>query len=266
MTDESRDRFDKIAENYATSEVHSMSPTIRLLHQLVNLEPGASVCDVACGAGHLALSFSTCAGRLVGVDPAPSMLSAFRRLAAERGREVETVEAYAESIPLRGHQFDLVVSRLAPHHFNDADRAVAEMARLTKIGGRVAVIDLEGHENAEIDEFNHKLELLHDPTHVRSYTATSWAIHIRDQRAEGGSVEGRIIGATSGADCTQVVRDSILWSRGGSGDPSSSAQGPGIIPGGLEHQEEGGRVPVAYTDSVDRGNQGCCRKVRGLVS
>ncbi len=174
MTDESRNRFDRIAENYATSEVHSMSPTIRLLYQLLNLEAGASVCDVACGAGHLALSFATGAGRLVGVDPAPSMLDAFRRLAAERGREVETVEAYAESIPLRGHQFDLVVSRLAPHHFDDVERAVAEMARLTKIGGRVAIIDLEGHENADIDEFNHKLELLHDPTHVRSYTAARW--------------------------------------------------------------------------------------------
>ena len=174
MTNESRDRFDKIAENYATSEVHSTSPTIRLLHQLVNLETGASVCDVACGTGHLALSFATCAGRLVGVDPAPSMLDAFRRLAAERGREVETVEAYAESIPLRGHQFDLVVSRLAPHHFDDVDRALAEIVRLTKIGGRVAVIDLEGNENADVDEFNHKLELLHDPTHVRSYTAARW--------------------------------------------------------------------------------------------
>ncbi len=156
------------------SEVHSMSPTIRLLHQLVKLEPGASVCDVACGAGHLALSFATRVRRLVGVDPAPGMLDAFRRLAAERGIEVETVEAYAESIPLRGHQFDLVVSRLAPHHFHDVDRAVAEMVRLTKIGGRVAIIDLEGHENADVDEFNHKLEVLHDPTHVRSYTAARW--------------------------------------------------------------------------------------------
>ena len=174
MTNESRERFDKIAENYVASEIHSMSPTIRLLHQLVNLGTGASVCDVGCGTGHLALSFAACAGRLVGVDPAPSMLDAFRRLAAERGIEVETVEAYAESIPLRGHQFDLVVSRLAPHHFDDVDRAVAEMVRLTKIDGRVAIIDLEGHENADIDEFNHKLELLHDPTHVRSYTAGRW--------------------------------------------------------------------------------------------
>ena len=151
-----------------------MSPTIRLLHQLVDLEPGASVCDVACGAGHLALSFAACAGRLVGVDPAPGMLDAFRRLAAGRGIQVETVEAYAESVPLPGHQFDLVVSRLAPHHFNDVDRAVAELVRLTKIGGRVAIIDLEGHENVGVDEFNHKLEVLHDPTHVRSYTAARW--------------------------------------------------------------------------------------------
>ena len=174
MTNESRERFDKIASNYVTSEIHSMSPTIRLLHQLVKLETGASICDVGCGTGHLALSFAVCAGRLVGVDPAPGMLDAFRRLAADRGIEVETVEAYAESIPLRGHQFDLVVSRLAPHHFDDVDRAVAEMVRLTKIDGRVAIIDLEGHENTDVDEFNHKLELLHDPTHIRSYTAARW--------------------------------------------------------------------------------------------
>lgn len=174
MTKESRERFDKIAENYAASEVHSMSPSITLLHRIVNPETGSSVCDVACGAGHMALSFAASAGRLAGVDPAPGILDAFRRLAARRGREVETVEAYAESVPLRGRQFDLVVSRLAPHHFDDVDRAVAEMVRLTKIGGRVAVIDLEGHENADVDEFNHKLELLHDPTHVRSYTAARW--------------------------------------------------------------------------------------------
>ena len=69
MTNESRERFDQIAENYVASEVHSMSPTIRLLHQLVNLETGASVCDVGCGTGHLALSFATRTGRDMGTVP-----------------------------------------------------------------------------------------------------------------------------------------------------------------------------------------------------
>ncbi len=48
------------------------------------------------------------------------------------------------------------------------------MARLAKVGGCVAVIDLEGDENPVLDELNHEIEILHDPTHVRSYTAARW--------------------------------------------------------------------------------------------
>ena len=199
-----------------------MSPTIRLLHQLISPEPGTSVCDVACGTGHLALSFADCAGRLVGVDPAPGMLDAFRRLAAVRGIEVEAVEGYAESVPLRRRQFDLVVSRLAPHHFDDVDRAVAEMVRLTKIGGRVAIIDLEGHENADIDEFNHKLEVLHDPTHVRSYTAARWRSIFKSnglkvevlkdglsERPQGTTVRRWCEISSSGAEAEAEIRASL---------------------------------------------------------
>ena len=86
---------------------------------------------------------------------------------------METVGAYAESAPLRGHQFDLVISRLAPRHFDEVEREVAEMVRLTKIDGRVAIIDLEGHETLLFTSLTTSW-LLHDPTHVRSYMATRW--------------------------------------------------------------------------------------------
>lgn len=167
-------RFNQIASNYAQSEVHAMSPSISRLHQLLDAERQIALCDVACGPGHLALSFSGRAGRIVGVDPAPNMLAAFRQLAEKRGVDVETVQAFAESIPLAGGAFDLVASRLAPHHFSNIERAVREMARLTRPGGAVAVIDLEGDPERELDEFNHELEILHDPTHFRSHTAARW--------------------------------------------------------------------------------------------
>lgn len=70
--------------------------------------------------------------------------------------------------------FDAVVSRLAPHHFLDPAEAVREMARLAKHGGCMAVIDLEGNEDPVLDALNHEIEVLHDPTHVRSYSAPSW--------------------------------------------------------------------------------------------
>ena len=168
----SSQRFNALASGYACSEVHKGSPTLDRLHAL--LPQVDSVCDVACGAGHTGLGFAGIASRIVAVDPAPNMLAQVQRLAAERDVEVETVDAFAESIPLASASFDLVVCRLAAHHFSDLHKAMAEMTRLAKPGGHVAVIDLEGDENLLLDALNHEIEVLHDPTHVRSYTARYW--------------------------------------------------------------------------------------------
>ena len=172
MNATSSNRFDSIASNYKASEVHRGSPTLDRLRAIVP-RPRA-VCDVASGAGHAGLAFSDTATRIVAVDPAPNMLGQFRELAAERNLAVEGVEAFAEAIPLPTSSFDLVVCRLAAHHFTDVGQAVSEMTRLAKPGGHVAVIDMEGNEDPALDALNHDVEVLHDPTHVRSYTAAIW--------------------------------------------------------------------------------------------
>ncbi len=212
-------RFDRLAENFATSEVHRSSPTIRRLHSLLDFTGPFSVCDVACGAGHLALSFQGAAARIVGVDPAPNMLRAFEKLAADRGLEVETLCAWAEDIPLPSTSFDLVVSRLAPHHFSDVERALSEMTRLARSGGYVAVIDLEGYEDPAVDDFNHRLEMLHDPTHVRSYRPSRWrsifeqaelrALHMEtglSERPQGLTVARWCEIASSGTEAEVEIR------------------------------------------------------------
>lgn len=172
MNPSSSKRFNSIASRYATSEVHSGSPTLDRLHSL--LPRVDSVCDIASGAGHTGLGFAGIASRIVAVDPAPNMLAETHRLATERGVVVETVEAFAESIPLASASFDLVACRLAAHHFSDPLQAMSEMVRLAKPGGYVAIIDLEGAEDSALDALNHEIEVLHDPTHVRSYTARRW--------------------------------------------------------------------------------------------
>ncbi len=167
-------RFDGNAANYAASELHRSSPSLARLNEIVQLPARSSVCDVACGTGNLALSFAGRAERLVGVDPAPRMLAAFEAAARARNVRVETVESRAESMPLSDSAFDLVASRLAPHHFGDLRAAVREMTRIARSGGRVAVIDLAGHEDPAIDALNHRIEVLHDPTHGRSLRSGEW--------------------------------------------------------------------------------------------
>ncbi len=170
----SSERFDRITSNFVTSEVHRSSPTIARLHELLAGRAIGAVLDVACGAGHLGLSFAGKASRIAAADPAPNMLEAALRAAREKGVALETYCAPAEALPMAGGEFDLTMSRLAPHHFTDIYVALREMARVTRAGGRVAVIDLEGHENEAYNAFYHRLEVLHDPTHVRSYTAARW--------------------------------------------------------------------------------------------
>jgi len=174
MSKDSASRFDGNADRYLKSEIHRDSPTIRRLHQFVEPRASWAVCDVACGVGYLGLSFAGSVARIVGVDPAPKMLEAFAAQARERGVAVECVSSYAESIALPDASFDLAMARLAPHHFADVPAAMREMARIVKPGGFVAVIDIVGEEDPEVDALNHRLELLHDPTHVRSYRAGEW--------------------------------------------------------------------------------------------
>ena len=187
----SAQRFDSLAANYATSEVHTSSPTVDRLHALLP-DPVEAVCDIGSGAGHTGLSFAGKARRIVAVDPAPKMLAEVRRLAGERGVVgVETVEAFAESVPLDDESFDVVVCRVAAHHFEDAPKALREMTRLARVGGHVAVIDMEGDEDADLDELNHDIEVLHDPTHVRSYTARQWREWFADNGLKVAACETR---------------------------------------------------------------------------
>jgi ubiquinone/menaquinone biosynthesis C-methylase UbiE len=216
----SSERFNSIARNYATSEVHISSPTLARLHTL--LPRIESVCDVASGAGHTGLSFAGVATRIIAVDPAPNMLAQSRKLAAERGVAVETVEAFAESIPLTTASFDLVVCRLAAHHFSDLPKAMTEMTRLAKPGGYVAIIDMEGDEHPALDALNHDIEVLHDPTHVRSYTVTHWRQLFEQSKLEVVACENRcweIPGgltvkrwcelANSGVEALQAIHDRL---------------------------------------------------------
>jgi SAM-dependent methyltransferase len=73
----------------------------------------------------------------------------------------------AEHLPFADGSFDVVVSRIAAHHFDDIAAAVTEMAR---VSNRVIVIEDMLYRTEEEQE----AEKLRDPTHVRSLTTEEW--------------------------------------------------------------------------------------------
>jgi ubiquinone/menaquinone biosynthesis C-methylase UbiE len=126
----------------------------RLAAQVTGLLAGrgedATVVDLGTGPGLLLaeLRRSLPRARLVGVDPSKDMLALARRVATEGrgddGPAFETAEGSGESVPLEDASADVVVCRNVLHEFDDAPRAMAEMARVLRPGGRLVLQDFNG--------------------------------------------------------------------------------------------------------------------------
>ena len=104
------------------------------------------VLDLCTGTGDLALAYDAAAkGRLtiVGADFTPEMLDRARVKAAKRGvgGRVTFVEADATALPFPADTFQLVTVAFGLRNVSDTDRGLAEMVRVTKPGGRVAVLE-----------------------------------------------------------------------------------------------------------------------------
>jgi ubiquinone/menaquinone biosynthesis C-methylase UbiE len=78
---------------------------------------------------------------LVAVDPSEPMLRRARHRAAELGWEVELVEAPAEALPFEGGSFDTVVSLAVLCTVDDQERALSEIRRVLRPGGRLVFLE-----------------------------------------------------------------------------------------------------------------------------
>jgi SAM-dependent methyltransferase len=77
------------------------------------------------------------------------------------------VTCRAEDLPFADGSFDIVTSRIAPHHFSDIRAAIAEMGRVSK--GLVVIED-----TLFLSDRQEHAESLRDPTHVGSYGESEW--------------------------------------------------------------------------------------------
>jgi demethylmenaquinone methyltransferase/2-methoxy-6-polyprenyl-1,4-benzoquinol methylase len=105
---------------------------------LARARPGARALDVATGTGDLAIELAGRGAEVTGLDFAPAMLDVARTKAP--GIEFEEGDALALRFP--DAEFDCVTVGFGARNFADLDRGLAEMARVTRPGGRVVVLEI----------------------------------------------------------------------------------------------------------------------------
>lgn len=142
--------FDAIAERYdLLNRVMSLGIDQSWRRQTVaalGLRQGARILDLATGTGDLALmiALDDPGIHVVGVDPSEGMLAIGRQKvhrACLDGR-VRLIAGDAQRLPFEAADFDGVSIAFGIRNVPDRDRALREMARVTRPGGRIAVLEL----------------------------------------------------------------------------------------------------------------------------
>jgi SAM-dependent methyltransferase len=141
------------AQLYRESEAHREGEDLDLLVDWAREAAGRRALDVATGGGHVARRLREGGFEVVSSDPAAGM-------------EPDVV-ARAEELPFEDASFDVVTCRVAAHHFEDVERAVTEMARVST--SLVLIAD-----NLRLSDAVEEAERLRDPTHVRCYSEDEW--------------------------------------------------------------------------------------------
>ncbi len=147
MTDVWSDR----AEMYRTSEAHREGLDLDLLVEWA--ADARTALDVATGGDHVARRLREVGIQVVSCDPAPGMKP--------------DVVCRAEDLPFADDSFDLVVTRVAAHHYDDVSKAVAEMARVAADAAMIV-------DNCFMGDAVEEAERLRDPSHVRNYSEAEW--------------------------------------------------------------------------------------------
>lgn len=119
-----------------------------LVGMLALLDPGWVVGDLGCGTGSLSAVLSPFVGRVIAVDDSPAMLSAARQRLAEHAN-VEVRGGRLEALPIDEGRLDAALLFLVLHHLPEPERALLEVARVLRPGGRLLVLDMVPHEREE---------------------------------------------------------------------------------------------------------------------
>jgi SAM-dependent methyltransferase len=123
--------YERLAETFAP--IHD-----RVVEALA-IAPGERVLDVACGTGGVALRAARAGADVVGIDISADQLEKARRAAEAEGLAIRFEEGDAQELPYMDTEFDAVASAFGAIFAPDQQRTAAELARVCRPRGRLAL-------------------------------------------------------------------------------------------------------------------------------
>jgi SAM-dependent methyltransferase len=115
------------------------------------IDPTLVVGDLGCGTGQLSETLAPYVKRVVAIDSSDDMLEA-AKLRLGGARNVDMRKGELESLPLQADELDVAMLSLVLHYSPSPARALAEVGRVVRPGGRALVVDKLPHEREEYQQ------------------------------------------------------------------------------------------------------------------
>jgi len=129
-----------VADGYAETTMQMLAQYAEAAVAACKLKQGATVLDVACGPGTLALMIARNVGHVHGIDFSEPMLDIFCQHAARAGHNNITIcHGDAQALPYSDEMFDAAFSMFGLMFFPDRSKGFSEIHRTLKPGGTIAV-------------------------------------------------------------------------------------------------------------------------------
>ena len=115
------------------------------------IDPALVVGDLGCGTGQLTEVVAPHVSRVISVDGSDDMLDAARQR-LNGAANVDIRQGELESLPLESGELDVAMLSLVLHYSPEPPRALAEVGRVVRTGGRVLVVDMLPHDREEYQQ------------------------------------------------------------------------------------------------------------------
>jgi SAM-dependent methyltransferase len=141
-----------LAERAAANRCHGTLDFDAELIATMGLDPGLTVLDVACGDGRHACAYKRIveSGRVCGIDQSASLIAKAKERAQRAGLEVDFRLGDALALHYEDGLFDRVSCNYALYHFPDMRKALDEMGRVARSGGKIVLTGPAPDNNAEL--------------------------------------------------------------------------------------------------------------------
>lgn len=151
----SKDYFDRVAQDWDEMRENFFSDEVREeALSTAALQKGKIAADIGAGTGFISEGLIQARIQVIAVDQSEAILKEMKRKFAD----IETIDyrvGQAQNLPISDGTIDYVFANMYLHHVESPSKAIEEMVRILKPGGKLVITDLDEHEFGFLREEHH---------------------------------------------------------------------------------------------------------------